>query len=53
MSKIPMNLRIDPAVKAALEELARRQNRSLANLMETLGREACEAAGVPIKKDVR
>ena len=48
MPKIPLSLRIDPDVKTALEELARRQNRSLANLVETIAREACEAAGVKV-----
>ena len=48
MSKIPMNLRIDAGVKAGAEELARRQNRSLANLVETILRQQCEVVGVPI-----
>lgn len=48
MAKIPMAIRIDPDVMAAAEELARRQNRSLANLVETILRQQCEAVGVPI-----
>jgi len=50
MPKVPMALRLDADVKAAAEELARRQNRSLTNLVETILRQQCEAIGVPVGK---
>ncbi len=43
-----LNLRIDPAVKEALREAARREHRSIANMVEVLTRRHCEDAGIPL-----
>lgn len=43
-----LNLRIDPALKEAARIAALRQHRSVANLMEWLIRQHCEAAGIAI-----
>ena len=43
-----LNLRIDPALKEAVREAAHRENRSVANMVETLIRKHCQAAGIPI-----
>ncbi len=43
-----LNLRVDPAIKEAVREAALRENRSIANMVETLIRRHCEAAGIPI-----
>jgi len=43
-----LNLRVDPAIKVAVREAALRENRSVANMVETLIRRHCEAAGIPI-----
>lgn len=43
-----LNLRIDPALKEAAKEAAKRDHRSLANLVEVLIRRHCEANGIPI-----
>lgn len=43
-----LNLRIDPALKEAARIAAIREHRSVANLMEWLIRQHCEAAGIPI-----
>ena len=43
-----LNLRIDPALKQAARVAALREHRSVANLLEWLIRQHCEAAGIPI-----
>lgn len=43
-----LNLRIDPALKEAAKTAALREHRSIANLVEWLIRQHCEAAGIPI-----
>jgi len=44
-----LNLRIDPAVKAALREAARREHRSIANMIEVLTRRYCDEAEIHIQ----
>lgn len=46
--KVPLNLRIDPALKTAAEQAARMENRTLTNLIETLLMERCQHHGVSI-----
>ena len=43
-----LNLRVDPSIKEAIREAALRENRSVANMVETLIRRHCEEAGIPI-----
>lgn len=43
-----LNLRIDPAVKEAAQTAAARDHRSVANLIELLIRQHCEAIGIEI-----
>ena len=43
-----LNLRVDPALKEAIREAALLDNRSIANMVETLIRRHCEEAGIPI-----
>ncbi|NIR30589.1 MAG: hypothetical protein GWN84_15020 [Gammaproteobacteria bacterium] len=43
-----LNLRIDPTIKEALREAARREHRSIANMVEVLTRRHCEDAGIPL-----
>ncbi len=43
-----LNLRIDPALKEAARIAAIREHRSVANLMEWLIRQHCEAVGIAI-----
>jgi len=43
-----LNLRIDPAIKSALQEAARREHRSIANMVEVLTRRYCEDAGITL-----
>jgi len=43
-----LNLRIDPAVKAAVREAATREHRSVANMVEVLIRRHCDEAGITI-----
>ena len=35
MSKVLLNVRIDPELRVRLQEMAREQNRTLSNLVET------------------
>ena len=42
-----LNLRVDPAIKEAIREAARRENRSVANMVETLIRRHCDDVGIP------
>lgn len=44
--KVPLNMRIDQTLKSAAEEVARRENRTLTNLIETLLIERCQHHGV-------
>ncbi|UTA46862.1 hypothetical protein L1F30_11890 [Simiduia sp. 21SJ11W-1] len=43
-----LNLRIDPILKESLRIAAERQHRSVANMVELLIRQHCEAHGIPI-----
>jgi hypothetical protein len=43
-----LNLRIDPALKEALRTASIREHRSLANMVELMIREHCEAKGIAI-----
>lgn len=43
-----LNLRIDPAIKEAVRIAAQRDHRSIANLLEVLIRQHCEANGISI-----
>lgn len=36
MAKVPLNVRIDPALRERLIELAEQENRPLSNLVETV-----------------
>ena len=45
-----LNLRIDPAVKAAIREAAAREHRSVANMVEVLIRRHCNQAGITISE---
>jgi hypothetical protein len=44
--KIPISVRLSPEVKTAADKLAKLQNRTLTNLIETLLREACNKHGI-------
>lgn len=43
-----LNLRIDPALKDAIRQAAVRENRSVANMVETLIRRHCDEVGIRI-----
>ena len=43
-----LNLRINPDIKEAIRVAARRQNRSVANMVETLIIQHCEEVGISI-----
>jgi hypothetical protein len=43
-----LNLRINSSIKDALREAARRENRSVANMVEVLIRRHCEVEGIAI-----
>lgn len=43
-----LNLRIDPNLKEAARIAALREHRSVANLIEWLIRQHCDATGIPI-----
>ena len=43
-----LNLRIDPAIKEAVKEAAELERRSVANMIEVLITEHCEAVGITI-----
>lgn len=43
-----LNLRIDPRIKEAARIAAQRDHRSVANLIEVLIRQHCEASGISI-----
>jgi len=43
-----LSLRIAPNLKEALREAASREHRSIANLVEVMIRDRCEALGIPI-----
>jgi hypothetical protein len=43
-----LNLRIDPAVKDAVQAAAVKEHRSVANFVELLIRRHCEQVGIPI-----
>ncbi|MBT8092968.1 MAG: hypothetical protein KJN77_08025 [Gammaproteobacteria bacterium] len=45
-----LNLRIEPAVKAAVREAAHREHRSVANMIEVLIRRHCNEAGIPLDR---
>lgn len=43
-----LNLRVDPLVKEAARIAAKRDHRSIANMIELLIRKHCEENGIPI-----
>lgn len=43
-----LNLRIEPAIKAAVREAAAREHRSVANMVEMLIRRHCDQTGISI-----
>ena len=43
-----LNLRVDPTIKEAIRIAAKRQHRSIANMVEILIREHCERTGISI-----
>ena len=43
-----LNIRIDPVLKDALKEAARKENRSVSNLLEVMIRHHCELIGIDI-----
>jgi hypothetical protein len=43
-----LNLRITPALKAAVREAASREHRSVANMVEMLIRRHCDQSGIPV-----
>jgi hypothetical protein len=43
-----LNLRIDPALKEALQAAAKKDHRSTANMVEVLVKRHCESVGIPI-----
>ena len=43
-----LNLRVNTTIKEAIREAALKDNRSIANMIEVLIRQHCEAAGIPI-----
>jgi len=45
MARIPLNVRIDPELREQLKEQAKRENRTLSNLVDTVLREALEQRG--------
>jgi hypothetical protein len=47
-----LNLRIDPAIKEAIQEAAIRDNRSVANMVEVLIRRHCETIGISIPEQL-
>ena len=43
-----LNLRVNPAIKAAVREAAAREHRSVANMVEVLIRRHCDQEGITI-----
>ena len=43
-----LNLRIDPVLKDAVRHAARREHRSVANMVEYLIRRHCKRVGIPV-----
>ena len=48
-----LNLRIDPAIKEAIRQAAVRENRSVANMVETLIRRHCASVGIQLPEQQR
>ena len=48
-----LNLRITPALKAAIREAASREHRSVANMVEMLIRRHCDHSGIPVDEPGR
>ncbi len=48
-----LNLRITPALKAAVREAASREHRSVANMVEMLIRRHCDQSGIPVDESGR
>jgi len=48
MKTATLNLRIDPALKEALRTAAHLEHRSIANMVEVLIRQHCEASAIAI-----
>jgi hypothetical protein len=49
MNRIPVSFRLEPKLKAAAEKVAKLENRSLTNLVETLLMERCKKHGIRIE----
>ena len=47
MAKVLLNVRIDPVLREQLQELAREQNRTLSNLVETELKRLVATTGTP------
>ncbi|NNC76512.1 MAG: hypothetical protein HKN77_01035 [Woeseiaceae bacterium] len=47
-----LNLRINPAIKQAVQKAAAREHRSVANMVEVLIRRHCDDAGIAIAEPV-
>ncbi|MEI8397232.1 MAG: DUF1778 domain-containing protein [Rhodospirillaceae bacterium] len=47
-TKMPFNLRIDPALKAAIEEAARLDHRTVTSLVEKLMIDHCRSVGIRV-----
>lgn len=45
-----LNLRINPAIKEAVQEAAAKEHRSVANMVEVLIRRHCDQTGITIKE---
>ena len=48
-----LNLRVNPAIKAAVREAAAREHRSVANMIEVLIRRYCDQEGIAIPEQPR
>ena len=51
MAKVLLNVRIDPALREQLQELAREQNRTLSNLVETELKRLVATTGNPAQTE--
>lgn len=45
-----LTFRIEPGLKEALREVANREHRSIANMVEVLIMDYCEKTGIPVEK---
>ena len=47
-TKVPFSMRIDPAIKAAIEEAARLDHRTVTSLLEKLMIDHCRSIGIRV-----